>query len=211
MIAKARRTSDEVIPNASFSPKGMKRKLSILDAAIALLVAEGGESFSMNKVANRANISLGNLQYYFPKKTDLIQGMLRNMLDIDLAKLEAVARDTDNDALSRFTVLIDSLLESNNNIEDAKVVTHLWSVSLYNQELNEIHDNWYSEYRVLMMHILMELNPKRSKAQLHSITVLIISLIEGSCMLTGAGRIKHPELRNYESDLRNTLIDLAVS
>lgn len=211
MTAKTHRTSDEVIPNTSFSPKGIKRKLSILDAAIALLVAEGGESFSMNKVANKANISLGNLQYYFPKKTDLIQGMLRNMLDIDLEKLEAVARDTDNDALSRFNVLIDSLLESNNNIEDAKVVTHLWSVSLYNQELNKIHDNWYSEYRVLMMHILVELNPKRSKAQLHSVTVLIISLIEGSCMLTGAGRIKHPELRNYESDLRNTLIDLAVS
>jgi len=211
MPAKTDRTSDELTSDISLSPKGMKRKLSILDAAIALLVAEGGEHFSMNKVATRAGISLGNLQYYFPKKAMLIEGMLQNMLDIDLEKLGAVARDTNNDALSRFSVLIDSLLKSNNNIQDVKVVTHLWSVSLYNQELNIIHDNWYSEYRDLMMHILVELNPKRSKAQLHSITVLIISLIEGSCMLTGAGRIRHRELNNYESDLRNTILDLATS
>ena len=49
----------------------------ILAAAIAEVHAsDPPTSLSMRKVAERAEVSLGTLQYYFPKKTDLFEGCL---------------------------------------------------------------------------------------------------------------------------------------
>ena len=195
----------------SISQKGKKRMQSILDAAITVLVAEGGEGYSMNKVADEARISLGDLQYYFPTKSTLIEGMLQNMLDEDMKKLEEAANRTDHDAQTRFSVLVDSLIESSSRIEDCKLVTYLWSVSLYSSELNAIHDNWYSKYRDLMKQIITELSPQRSETQQEYIAALIISIIEGSSLLSGAGRHRHPELKSYDSELRKTIFTLATA
>ncbi|MEL0587400.1 MAG: TetR/AcrR family transcriptional regulator [Candidatus Thiodiazotropha sp. (ex. Lucinoma kazani)] len=50
------------------SRKGQKRIEAILDTARRVLTESGLGDFSMNKVAANSGISLGNLQYYFPKK-----------------------------------------------------------------------------------------------------------------------------------------------
>lgn len=57
------------------------KKQTILLAATAVLKAEGGTSFSMRKVANEAEISLGNLQYHFPTLEDLLAGLLCSFIE----------------------------------------------------------------------------------------------------------------------------------
>ena len=48
--------------------KGEQRINLILEAAELLLIDSGYHNFSMRKVATKAGISVGNLQYYFPSK-----------------------------------------------------------------------------------------------------------------------------------------------
>lgn len=54
---------------------------AILAAARAVLVREGGAGFSMRKVAQAADMSLGNLQYHFPSRSALVDGLLAFALE----------------------------------------------------------------------------------------------------------------------------------
>lgn len=51
-------------------------KADIISAARTVLIREGSAGFSVRKVAKETGISLGNLQYHFASKTDLLGGLL---------------------------------------------------------------------------------------------------------------------------------------
>jgi AcrR family transcriptional regulator len=62
----ARRTSKKAQQTASL----------ILDAAEQLMIQERYHNFSIRKVATRAGVTVGNLQYHFATKASLIEAML---------------------------------------------------------------------------------------------------------------------------------------
>ena len=55
------------------SRKGQERSEAILDAAERLLVDEGHAALSLRGVAQRAGIRLGNLQYYFATREEIVR------------------------------------------------------------------------------------------------------------------------------------------
>ncbi len=64
------------------------KKEMIINVAYNILTTEGSSSFSMRKVAAGASMSLGNLQYYYKTKTDLINGILENYISMYKIELE---------------------------------------------------------------------------------------------------------------------------
>ncbi len=56
-----------------------KQKI-IIKAAQTVLIREGGRQFSARKVAAEAGMSLGNLQYHYKTKLDLLTGVLETYL-----------------------------------------------------------------------------------------------------------------------------------
>ena len=56
--------------------KGITRLVSILDAAREVFMEAGYAGFTMRKIARRANITLGNLNYYYRTKEDLLQDLM---------------------------------------------------------------------------------------------------------------------------------------
>ncbi len=66
----------------------ISKKKKIIEAARITLINEGSSNFSMRKVAAEASISLGNLQYHFKTKVELIQGVLKNYIEIYKAEFE---------------------------------------------------------------------------------------------------------------------------
>ena len=61
-------------------------KEAIIAAARSVLVNEGSAAFSVRKVAKAAGISLGNLQYHYASRVDLLGGLL----DADVAAYRMV-------------------------------------------------------------------------------------------------------------------------
>jgi len=51
-------------------------KTRILQATRAVLIKQGSGGFSMRKVAAEAAIALGNVQYHYKTKTDLLSGLM---------------------------------------------------------------------------------------------------------------------------------------
>jgi homoserine dehydrogenase len=75
------------------SRRGKETILLILDSAKSILIEEGYSKLSMRKVALGAQISVGNLQYYYPNKNDLLKDMLDHSIDEFMAKLPSLDAD----------------------------------------------------------------------------------------------------------------------
>ncbi|MEM9876344.1 MAG: TetR/AcrR family transcriptional regulator [Myxococcota bacterium] len=51
----------------------------ILDAAVRLVEKKGAKGFGQVKVAHEAGLKQGHLTYYFPRKTDLVAGVIQRI------------------------------------------------------------------------------------------------------------------------------------
>jgi len=73
--------------------KGERRKQQILDVCVQLLIEKGYSELSFRSVAVRAGIQIGNLQYHFPTRADLIRAMLTREIDRYYAEFNEWAAD----------------------------------------------------------------------------------------------------------------------
>ncbi|MGD9424361.1 HTH-type transcriptional regulator RutR [Pantoea sp. NSTU24] len=71
------------------------KRAAILDAALTFFSQFGIHGTSLDKVAELADVSKTNLLYYFPSKEALYVAVLKEILDVWLAPLRALAHDQD--------------------------------------------------------------------------------------------------------------------
>jgi AcrR family transcriptional regulator len=71
--------------------KGSARRERILDVARHVLAEEGVDGFVLRGIAERAGVALGNLQYYFPTRVDLLAAVVGAELDGDLRAIDDAA------------------------------------------------------------------------------------------------------------------------
>lgn len=88
--------------------RGAETRHRVLETARALLTDQGLESFALRDIAKRANMQLGNLQYYFPSREDLIEAVIVAELDANLDFMDALAENADDleDYVRRLVLLM---------------------------------------------------------------------------------------------------------
>lgn len=69
------------------------KRAAILSAALEFFSQFGIHGTSLDKVAERADVSKTNLLYYFPSKEELYIAVLKDLLDVWLAPLRALRHD----------------------------------------------------------------------------------------------------------------------
>ncbi|WP_455820991.1 HTH-type transcriptional regulator RutR [Pseudomonas cerasi] len=69
------------------------KRSTILSAALEFFSQFGIHGTSLDKVAERADVSKTNLLYYFPSKEELYIAVLKDLLDVWLAPLRALRHD----------------------------------------------------------------------------------------------------------------------
>jgi AcrR family transcriptional regulator len=75
-MAKAKKSS--VIPRKTPAQDRSRAMVEvILDAAARILIGDGYESFTTNRVAEKAGVSVGSLYQYFPNKESLLGELMR--------------------------------------------------------------------------------------------------------------------------------------
>lgn len=81
----------------------------ILDAAARILVKDGYEAFTTNRVAEKAGVSVGSLYQYFPNKESLLgELMRRHMVELERG-FEAVLADATGRPLAE---IVRALIEA---------------------------------------------------------------------------------------------------
>jgi AcrR family transcriptional regulator len=167
------------------SGKGQHTALAILLAAETLLVHEGYHNFSLRKVAANADLTLGNLQYYFPTKDSLIKAMLDNCIQRYLDMFEEIRSVAGTDPEQQFEALIEAILHDLNSKRTTVFFPEVWSLANHDDHATEFMDAMYGRYRAVLIEVMSQINPDLSAAQLMRLAVFISSSMEGHTMFIG--------------------------
>lgn len=66
-----------------------ERRRAILEAVFAIVDTEGTDQVSIRRVAERAGVSVGRVQHYFPSKDDLLTAAFVAINELGTARVEA--------------------------------------------------------------------------------------------------------------------------
>lgn len=187
--------------------KGEKKKQEILDCAVQILVETGYSELSFRKVAQKAGIQVGNLQFYFPNRASLIKAMLMREIDRYEAELsEASDGNYAEDGETSLMATVDYLLRDQENQESCTVFWELWALAAHDVTAANIMNEYYRKYLGTVSTLVLKARPELTPAKAKRAALLIVSLIEGASLFRGYQKPKIPAVRSAEKDVRSAVL-----
>ena len=177
--------------------KGKDKRNQILDVARDLLIDEGYHNLSLRKVAEKAGIRVGNLQYYFPAKSDLVTAMLDHVIDDYLEDFDDI-RGSGNPE-EQFIAVVEDVITDLNSRKTTVFFPELWSLSNHEKGVTRSMDNMYQRYREVLAGIIAEINPRLSADQCQRLALFFSSSIEGHTIFIGYRKPWRAETSNIVS------------
>jgi len=153
----------------------------IVAIATDVLARDGLDQFVMRRIAGLAEMKLGNLQYYFPTRDDLLEAVVRSEFVQDLAAINAVKESDPHDRLS---AIVDAL--SNRwFVRNGSVYLPIAVLALHDQRFERIISEIYAEFYTLMSDIVRAIDPSATTATAQRRAFLMTSLLDGASLQPG--------------------------
>ncbi len=160
----------------------------IMYAARRVLVEQGYAKFSMRRVAAAAGITVGNLNYHFPNKRDLVRAVIRSLLDMYSQRFNAFfagQRRKMGGAIASVTRLLMLDTESH---ELVYAFRELWSVSLRDAAVQRAVDDFYDETIGQIATSLQKCVSGLGTQAAYEVVTLMSLLSEGFAVIYGTRR-----------------------
>ncbi|MBP0592672.1 TetR/AcrR family transcriptional regulator [Paraburkholderia sp. LEh10] len=164
MQRKAKETFDDSNGSGTGSgpSAGRNRDLritQIIRAAQQTFQEDGYAAFTTRGVAGRVGITLGNLQYYFRTKEDLLGAALQAHMQQTLQDYRAIAGRQGVGAAQRCSALADQIIRDIHETDLARFMFEVWAFSRHEPYATELVDETYTECRRLFTYLLSEIHP----------------------------------------------------
>lgn len=198
-------------PGTAVLAKGRERREAILDAATAILVHDGYARLSTRKIAARAGMQPGNLQYYYPSKQDVVRAVLERYLDRAVDAVEArIAAADDGTPASRLHSALDGVLADQTSVESCRFFWELWALAAHDAAVADSMRDFYTRYWRRVVTLLLTINPSLRRPRAERRAALLIATFEGLTLF----RSRHPPyalpLPGLEQELRALVERLAL-
>lgn len=160
--------------------RGIERAGAIMHAARDTLAASGFAGLSMRAVAARVGISLGNLQYYFASKEELIEALLGYMQDDYQRMIETVLEaHASRTPLERFQLAIEFLWGRVQDPPTATIFLEIWALSSREEFAGELVRKVRAREHKAMLLLLRKLPELESATDLEQRASMIVLIMEG--------------------------------
>ena len=163
-------------------PKGKHRTEDILRKAQEVLVEEGYANFTMRNIAARARIRMGNLQYYYQTKNDLLREMFQFAIEAHSGRLIKLDLLSGREPQKLFSKVIDYLLADLKKPHVRGLFLQIWALSMHDNFAEHCLEEIYEQYRQLLSGIITRINPGLLAPECNARAAAIQALIEGSQM-----------------------------
>ena len=192
--------------------KGISRLISILNAAREVFIEAGYAALTMRKVAARAGISIGNLNYYYRTKEDLLRDLLEYVINDyleEFARRRLIAgHSPEKQLLAVLTFWIEDLGTS----ETTVFFPELWALGNHDPHIAELVDDLYAKARQPLNELIPQINPTLTKKEAEQIALYMCAAMEGLTVFVGNGKswsgqikeIKQVTIRNFMELIKNT-------
>lgn len=158
--------------------KGDARRAEILAAARAVLVDEGLDRFVLREIAARVGIMLGNLQYYYATRDDLLEAVVRAELARNAAEVAALARGRGRPD-ARLAAVTRHLIEVWAH-SGGRVYAAMSLLALHRPRFRALHREIYLAFYESLVPVLRDVRPGARRSELLAAARLVTSLIDGA-------------------------------
>jgi len=170
--------------------KGRRSVDEILDAATELLAEEGYSALSTRKVAARAGMRPGNLQYYFPAKRDMVRALLERYLERSLERLAARVESGEQTPEARLRRAIEGILSQQESSLDCTLFREIWALASHDADVARAMSDFYRQYRAHLEEALRSVSPGLGRSESQRLAVALVAMLEGLSVIAGPGKLR---------------------
>ena len=178
---------------ASFSERSRKAVSDILISARDVLVEQGYPRLTMRNVAERAGISVGNLNYYFANKQDLLRELLQAIIQGYVEDFSQIIHDKNRAAIDRFESVVRFIMGDLETRETTGFFPALWALANHDPVAAHEMDRIYDVEKGVLADLIAEVRPDLSEDQVNILALFVMGAIEGQTVFVGFKR-KNSEL-----------------
>ncbi len=182
---------------------GQETAQRILHEARRLLMEEGHGRLTMRRIAKAAEMSPGNLSYYYPTRADLLADLLQHVIDGYIEQLQSVRDRVSDDAEAQFRSVLAFVFDDLATRETTLFFPELWALANRDDWIAQQMEKMYAQYRAVLVEVIELINPSLDAARKADLALTICASIEGHTVFVGHGR---PH-RARGAQLRDLLID----
>jgi AcrR family transcriptional regulator len=180
------------------SPRHQTRCAEIVQAARGLLLEGGLEAFVMRTVATSVGMRLGNLQYYFATRDDLLEAVIRAEFANDLAQVEAMieatvgvspnAMDTSRDIAELARQMVENWAYNS-----GEVFLTLALLAYHNDRFRALNREVYESFYSAIGTLIRRLDRQAEPAAVRRRALLMTALLDGVAVQLHAAVHGKPE------------------
>jgi AcrR family transcriptional regulator len=174
-----------MLGTARNTPGQSPRGLQILRAAVDLFVNEGWGAFTARGVARQAGVSLGSVQYLFPTKDLLLQGMLEFVLADYEAIYARVAAELPFNGEQRLLGVVDHLIDDLWRDRTRRFFFNFWALSCHNPFAARLLEETYTHHQRRIAAYVGAARPGLSEQACLDLALSITALVDGMMIYTG--------------------------
>ncbi len=187
---------------------GKATALKLVKTTHELLMEGGYADFSMRNVAKAADVRLANLQYYFPKKEDLILALMHYVGELYENNYIQCLEKVRPDPLERFKAAIAFNLDDIFCLKTRHFFIQFWPlVAIADDYSGKLLNDFYKPQLHQFEELIQELHPKASKADTQQRAEMITALIEG--LMVVISPVKKMEQPSFRQDVLDQCLKIA--
>jgi AcrR family transcriptional regulator len=191
--------------------KGLGRAQDILQAARALLAAEGYAGLSMRRVAQAAGMGLSNVQHYYGSKDQLLEALLLTTMDGFQARMDGIAAAmSERSQVERFLSTLDMFLEEITDPVTHALFFEIWALASRNPFASKLMDTMLGRERKTVYKLIRGLNPAISDDETMQRAILMVAQVEGLMLFRLDKRRRRAEFDAVRASVRKSLLALAT-
>jgi AcrR family transcriptional regulator len=162
---------------ASTAPKADQ----VVAIAARVLAADGIDQFVMRRIADLADMKLGNLQYYFATRDDLLEAVVRFEFAEDLATVGAIVED---DPVRRLAGVV-AALSRRWTAHNGSIYLSIGVLALHNDRFTDVIAEIYDQFHALMADLVRTIDPSVTPAVARRRAFLMTSVLDGASVQPG--------------------------
>ena len=183
--------ADFIVPDLKITPReggyarGQDGVEQILRASLSLLVEQGSKALTLRRIAAECGMNVGNLNYYFRSKDDLVRELLDAVISSYEDSFDAIMHEPGADADARMGKLVTLILADITTKKTTRFFPELWAMSNHDPFVQERMEELYERARVSLNELIAEINPGLPQDERETLALFMSASMEGQTVFAG--------------------------
>lgn len=172
---------------------GYETREAIVSAAADVLVTRGNAGLTLKRVADAAGVSVGNLNYHFRTKENLLEALIERTLSSYSTRFtELLSRDRSVDG-NALTDLVRWVMDDSTSREYTLLFRELWAMASQNPAICSAMDKFYDRSIAAAMELLSSRADIPHNDDLRALVSVACLLSEGASVVYGLRTTKREQ------------------